>query len=195
VKLTELRRDDVNVTDWRERRAVELELELLRRLDPAEADRMEGKAPTARAAGDDPWSPFRHLVGTWTAEGPDAVHWTFDFIGGGQFLEVRGSSVLGPRVSRPGGEPEMGRISRDPAKGFTWRQFTAGGQVDQYVLERSSGGALTFTSSALESQPPGSRARFILGEAGPDEILAIFEIAEPGKDFAVSAESRLHRSR
>jgi hypothetical protein len=198
VFLTALRRDDLNITDEKASRDLQLELALLERLDPVAAAALEG-APAAAAAPApaDPWGPVRHLVGTWESEGtagPGPIRWTFDFTPGAQFLEVHGSSILG----RPGAgpEPEMGRISRDGARGrLVWRQFTAGGQVNQYLLERSGGAALVFVTESAESLPPGSRARLTLGGAAPDEILAVFEIAEPGKDFAVVGESRIRRIR
>jgi hypothetical protein len=199
VVLTSLKRDDMNPALQQETRDLELELQLLERIDPAAAARVRGvPAPAATASrAADPWEPVRHLVGSWESEGaagPAGIRWAFDFTTGGQFLEVRGSSILGRAAA--GGEPEMGRISRDPVHGrLVWRQFTAGGQVNQYLQQGASGDALVFLSESPESLPPGSRARLTLGSAGPDEILAVFEIAEPGKDFAVVGESRIRRAR
>lgn len=198
VVLTSLKRDNMNPAIENENRELELELELLQRLDPAAAARVRGgPAPAAAASrAPDPWEPVRHLVGAWESEGtagPGSIRWTFDFTTGGQFLEIRGSSILGRPA--PAGEQEMGRISRDPVRGrLVWRQFTAGGQVNQYLQQPSAPEALVFLSESPESLPAGSRARLTLGSAGPDEILAVFEIAEPGKDFAVVGESRIHRA-
>lgn len=199
VVLTSLKRDSMNPAIEQENRELEMELELLERLDPAAAARVRGgPAPAATAPrAADPWEPVRHLVGTWESEGaggPAGIRWTFDFTTGGQFLEIRGSSILGRPAAA--GEPEMGRISRDPVRGrLVWRQFTSGGQVNQYLQQPSAAEALVFLSESPESLPAGSRARLTLGSAGPDEILAVFEIAEPGKDFAVVGESRIHRAR
>ena len=196
VVLTTLKRDDMNPGLEIETRDLELEVLLLAQLDPVAAAAVQGAPvpPAAASRSPDPWEPVRHLVGTWKSEeAAGGVKWTFDFTPGGQFLEVRGSSILG----RPeaGGEPEMGRISRDPARGrLVWRQFTAGGQVNQYFQESAAPGALVFSSESPDSLPAGSRARLTLGSAGPDEILAVFEIAEPGKDFAVVGESRIRRA-
>ena len=196
VVLTTLKRDNMNPAMEIETRDLEEEVLLLARLDPVAAAAVQGAPvpPAAASRSPDPWEPVRHLVGTWKSEeAAGGVKWTFDFTPGGQFLEVRGSSILG----RPdaGDEPEMGRISRDPARGrLVWRQFTAGGQVNQYLQEPAAPGALVFSSESPESLPAGSRARLTLGSAGPDEILAVFEIAEPGKDFAVVGESRIRRA-
>jgi hypothetical protein len=196
VVLTSLKRDDMNPAIQQETRDLDLELQLLERIDPAAAARVRGgPAPAATAPrAADPWEPVRHLVGSWEGEGAAGIRWAFDFTTGGQFLEVRGSSILGRPAA--GGETEMGRISRDPVHGrLVWRQFTAGGQVNQYLQQASGGDALVFVSESPESLPPGSRARLTLGSAGPDEILAVFEIAEPGKGFAVVGESRIRRAR
>lgn len=198
VRLTTLKRDAMNPGVEIEARDVDLELALLGQLDPSAAAQVLGAPPPAATASRaaDPWEPVRQLVGTWKSEGPEgpgSVRWTFEFTSGGQFLEVRGSSILG-RPS-PGAE-EMGRISREPVGGrLAWRQFTAGGQVNQYLQEPGNRMALVFLSEKPESLPAGSRARLTLGWAGPDEILAVFEIAEPGKPLAVVGESRVHRVR
>jgi hypothetical protein len=194
VTLTALRADKLNMGNEQEERDLDLEVGLLEVLDPAAAARVLGKPPPpAPAASADAWDPVRHLVGTWRSEKPAGTAWTFEFTSGGQFLEVRGSSILG---AQPAAAEEMGRISRDAAGGrLVWRQFTAGGQVNQYVLQHAGADALVFLSESPESLPAGSRARLTLGRAAADEILAVFEIAEPGKGFAVVGESRIHRVR
>jgi len=201
LRITVLKQSEMNPAEYAEEKDEELELALLQRLDPAAAAWAQGgtgpaPAATASPATGDRWAPVRHLVGTWTGTAPGgaAVRWRFDFAGDAQFLEVRGTPLLfaGGRA-----EPreEMGRISRDPATSrFTWRQFTSGGQVDQYQSEPGRPEALVFLAPAPESLP-GGRVRLTLGRDGDDELLAILETAEAGKDFAVAGEARLRRAR
>jgi hypothetical protein len=90
----------------------------------------------------------------------------------------------------------MGVITRDPARGkLVWRQFTGSGQVNEYLLESSDPDRLVFVAEKAEALPAGSRLRLTLGRDGEDELVAVFEQAEPGKDLAVSAEARLKRRR
>jgi len=201
LRLTVLTQTDVNLADWAESKDAELELALLERIDPVAAARVRGEEParTAAAAPRDAWSPVRHLVGSWTGRlaGGGAVHWRFDFAGEGQFLELRGSPLLfAGTASRPDAREEMGRISRDPAgQGFTWRQFTAGGQVDEYRSEPGRPESLVFVAKSPESLPAGERVRLTIGRDGDEELVAILERAEAGKDFAVVGEVRVGRAK
>ena len=200
VVFTRLKRDDTNPALQLETRDLGLELALLQRLDPVAAARVEGVPPpagaVAAAAAPDAWTPVRHLVGTWESKASGAMpalKWAFDFPPGGQRLELHGSPILGP----PGGAAEeMGIITRDPVRGkMVWRQFTASGQVNEYLLDKADPERLVFSTEKAESLPPGARARLTLGRDGPDELVAVFEQAEPGKDFAVTGEARFVRQR
>jgi len=199
LRITVLQQSDVSPAEYTEGKDEELELALLQRLDPVAAAWVQGggTAPAAAPpATGDGWAAVRHLVGTWTGTpaGGAVVRWRFDFAGDAQFLEVRGTPLLfaGPSA-RAGPQEEMGRISRDPATArLTWRQFTAGGQVDQYQTEPGRPESLVFLAAAPESLP-GGRVRLTLGRDGDQELLAILELAETGKDFAVLGEVRLKR--
>lgn len=207
VIFTRLRRDDTGPVGNIEERDVELELVLLQRLDPVAAAGIEGvpvppealAAAAATLAPPDPWGPLRPLVGTWEAPaagGLPALKWTFDIASGGQRMEFHGSPPLGPRAAGADGPEEMGVITRDVTRGkLVWRQFTGSGQVNEYLLERGDAERLVFVGEKAESLPAGSRVRLTLGRDGPDELVAVFEQAEPGKELAVSAESRLKRRR
>ena len=201
LRITVLKQSDSNTTEYTEWKDEELELALLRQLDPVAAARVLGTDPgpaPARPAVQDAWAPVRHLVGSWAGALPGGaqVRWHFDFAAGSQFLEVRGSPLLfaGP-TARPEGGEEMGRISRAAAgERLAWLQFTASGRVDRYESESARAEALVFLASAPESLPAGSRARLTLGRDGDEEMLAVLELAEPGKDFAVAGEVRLKRA-
>jgi hypothetical protein len=43
---------------------------------------------------------------------------------------------------------------------------------------------VVFTSEAIENIPPARRAREAWRVAGENEFVEVFELAEPGKDFA-----------
>lgn len=201
LRVTLLTQSDLSPAEFSEGRDEELELALLERLDPVAAARALGKEapPAASPAARDGWAPVRHLVGAWSGQGPGGlpVRWRFDFAGEGQFLELRGTPLLfaGAPGAHAGAREEMGRISRDAAAaGFTWRQFTSGGQVDQYRSEPGLPGALVFLAAAPESLP-GGRVQLTLGRDGDDELVAILRVAEAGKELAVAGEVRLRRVR
>jgi hypothetical protein len=52
-----------------------------------------------------------------------------------------------------------------------------------------------FTTERLENLPLDGRARETWRITGADEFVEIFELAEPGKDFAVYSETQLTRRR
>ncbi|HEY6098799.1 MAG TPA: hypothetical protein VIW03_05180 [Anaeromyxobacter sp.] len=203
LRITVLKQSESNPTDYSEWRDEELELALLRRLDPAAAARVlgteAGPAPAGPASRDG-WAAVRRLVGSWAGALPGSgapVRWRFDFVAAGQFIEMRGSPLLfaGPAARTEAAE-EMGRISRDPAGDkLEWHHFTAGGRVDRYETEAISPEALVFLARAPESLPAGARARLTLGRSGDEEMLATLELAEPGKDLALAGEVRLRRAR
>jgi hypothetical protein len=164
-------------------------------------------SPSGRAApaapAPDPLEPLRFLEGRWEGTGKgepgdSKVEWSFAFVLGGRYLELRGTSVYDPQPANPKGErhEELGLFSYDRLRArFVWRQFTVERFVNQYVMAAAADGALVFTTEAIENLPAGWRARETLRRDGPDRLTAVFEVAEPGKDFAVYAENRLVRRR
>jgi hypothetical protein len=164
-------------------------------------------APPSRAVAAepeaDPLEPVRFLEGRWegtgTGEpGTSKVEWSFAFVLRGRFLELRATSVYEPQPANPKGErhEELGLVSFDRIrKRIVWRQFTVERFVNQYVMETAPDGALVFTTESIENLPAGWRARETLRRDGPDRLTTLFEIAEPGKDFARYSENRLARKR
>ena len=141
------------------------------------------------------------LVGKWagTAEGePGAgtVEREYERVLGGRFIELRNRSHYPPQARNPKGErhEDRGMFSADGArKAIVFRQFHVEGFVNQYVLDPASApGRLVFTTEAIENIPAGWRARetYVIGG---DRLEEIFELAEPGKDFAVYSRSQLKR--
>ncbi len=214
LRITVLKPWDTNPHEYSEWRDEELELALLERLDPAAAARVAGREPpppapapggdaaavaAGTAAGPDRWEPLRGLLGSWegTLPGGTPVRWRFELAAGGQFVELRGSPLrfAGPPEPSGAGE-ELGRISRDAAGGrMSWHQFTVGGRVDRYQVDLSRPGAIVLLAEEPAGPSPGARTRLTLGRDGDAELLAILELADPGKDFAVAGEVRLKRVR
>jgi hypothetical protein len=174
---------------------------LLAALSPSH--RAAPAAPAPAAPAPDPLEPLRFLEGRWEGTGKgepgeSKVEWSFAFVLAGRYLELRGTSVYDPQPANPKGErhEELGLFSYDRIRAkVVWRQFTVERFVNQYVLATAADGALVFTTEAIENLPAGWRARETLRRDGPDRLTAVFEVAEPGKDFAVYAQNRLVRRR
>jgi hypothetical protein len=143
------------------------------------------------------------LVGKWSGptEGEPGTGTTereYEHILGARFVELRNRSTYPPQAKNPKGErhEDRGVFSYDTArKAIVFRQFHVEGFVTQYVLDAASTpDRLVFTSEAIENIPAGWRARetYVIGT---DRLEEIFELAEPGKDFAVYSRNRLTRVR
>ena len=50
-----------------------------------------------------------------------------------------------------------------------------------------------FNSEGIENIPPGYRARETYLLHGPEDLEEVFEMAEPGKEFAVYSRTKLKR--
>jgi hypothetical protein len=110
---------------------------------------------------------------------------------------VHNESTYPPQEKNPKGEvhQDEGFISFDRArKTLVVRQFHVEGFVNQYAQQPASTAArLVFESEAIENIPPGWRARETYVITGPNTFEEIFELAEPGKGFAVYSHSRFTR--
>lgn len=76
-------------------------------------------------------------------------------------------------------------------KRLVLRQFHVEGFFNQYVQETDGG--LVFVSEALENIPAGYKARETYTRLDADRFEEIFEIAEPGKPFAVYSRTTFTR--
>lgn len=142
------------------------------------------------------------LVGAWqgTSEGqPGSGTLTREYrlVLGDRFIEEINRSVYPPQERNPKGEVHEHRsfFSFDRAKKTViFRQFHGEGFVNQYALQPASKpGVLVFVTEAIENIPAGYQARETYTFIGPDEMEEVFEIAEPGKEFAVYSKARLKR--
>jgi len=143
------------------------------------------------------------LIGKWTGTtegepGRGTVEREYERVLGARFVQVKNVSTYPPQEKNPKGErhEDLGLFSYDSArKAILFRQFHVEGFVNQYVLVPASPpDRLVFTTEAIENIPPGWRARetYVIGA---DRLEEIFELAEPGKDFALYSRNRLTRAK
>ena len=149
-------------------------------------------------------APASALVGKWTGTsegqpGNGTVERDYELALGSRFIRVRNRSTYPPQAKNPKGEvhEDEGFISSDAArKRLVFRQFHIERFVVTYVQDpEAKPGTLTFVSEAIENIPTGYRARETYLLHGPDEFEEVFEMAEPGKDFAVYSRTKLKRVR
>jgi hypothetical protein len=154
------------------------------------------------AVKSDPFAPVRFLVGTWRGEqsgqpGHGTSERTYSFVLNDRFLQVKNTSTYPPQEMNKTGEihNDMGMIGYDKGrKKLVFRQFHVEGFVNTYVQEESSDPKkMVFVSEAIENISPGWRARETYLLLNENEFIERFELAEPGKDFALYAEARLKR--
>jgi hypothetical protein len=159
----------------------------------------EGAQPAAQSA--DPWTPFRFMLGTWdtTSSGqPGNGTGTREYrlVLDDRFIESRTRVTYPPQDKNPKGEvhEDIGLISFDRGrKAFVMRQFHKEGFVNTYA--GNSDNPIVFTTEAIENIPAGFRARETYRIVSATEFVEVFELAEPGKDFAIYSETRLKKRR
>jgi hypothetical protein len=159
----------------------------------------EGAQPTAQNG--DVWRPLRFLLGVWNTTssgqpGNGTGTREYRFVLENRFIESRTRVTYPPQEKNPKGEihEDIGFISYDRArKAFVLRQFHKEGFVNTYVATPDN--PRVFTTEAIENIPSGFRARETYREVSPTEFVEVFELAEPGKDFAVYSETRLTKRR
>jgi hypothetical protein len=147
-------------------------------------------------------APIAPFVGRWTGTsegqpGKGTVERDYERALGSRFIRVRNRSTYPPQENNPKGErhEDEGFFSFDRSrKRLLLRQFHIESFVVTYVHDLDAKpGTISFTSEAIENIPPGYRARETYTLTGPDELEEIFELAEPGKDFALYSRTRLKR--
>jgi hypothetical protein len=158
-------------------------------------------APTA-AKAPDVWQPLRHLIGRWKGTtsgqpGEGEVEREYRFVLNERFIEVRNRSTYPAQEKNPKGEvhEDIGYISYDTARRrFVFRQFHVEGYVNTYVQDGLSDAEIVFVTDSIENIPAGWRARERYRILPPNELVEIFELAEPGQDYTRYSQSRLVRA-
>ena len=147
-------------------------------------------------------APIAPFIGRWTGTsegqpGTGTVERDYERALGSRFIRVRNRSTYPPQDKNLKGEvhEDEGFFSFDRSrKRLLLRQFHIESFVVTYVQDLDAkSGTISFTSEAIENIPPGYRARETYTFTGPDELEEIFELAEPGKDFALYSRTRLKR--
>jgi hypothetical protein len=151
----------------------------------------------------DPLAALAPLIGRWTGTsegqpGNGQVTREYMRLFGSRFLiQARNRTVYLPQEKNAKGEvhEDVGIYSFDRARQrMVFRQFHSEGFVNQYVHEPRADAPLVFISEAIENIPAGWRARETLTLTSADTLEEVFELAEPGKDFALYSRSRLKRT-
>jgi hypothetical protein len=149
------------------------------------------------------WTPLKSWLGTWegTSKGQPGngnVKREYRFVLRDHFIEVHNVSTYAPQPQNPKGEvhEDIGYISYDRSRNtYVFRQFHVEGFVNTYAGVPSANGDVVFTSETIENIAPGWRARETYRKLNDDERIELFELAEPGKEFATYSETRLKRTR
>lgn len=154
---------------------------------------------------DSVWLPLKSFIGKWTGEsegqpGKGKYERSYELVLNKKFIEVKNKSTYPPSANNPKGEvhEDHGFISYDWArKTFVLRQFHIEGFVNQYKMESISpdGKTIVFISESIENIPEGFRAKETYHIINNDEFTETFELAEPGKNFALYSSATLKRSK
>ena len=153
----------------------------------------------------DVWEPLRYFVGSWEGTGKgqpgkSKVEREYQFVLNGGFLQVKNKSVFARHRLNPKGEvhEDVGLFSYDRnRKQFVLRQRRVEGFVNNYAFDpaASDGKTLTFISEGIGNIAPGWRAKETYKILNANEFIETFELAAPGKEFAIYAESHFKRKR
>jgi hypothetical protein len=151
----------------------------------------------------DIWTPLHGLLGTWEGEasghpGKGRQERRYELILRGRFLMGTNKTVWQPTRENVEGEvhEDLTIFSFDRrANRFHMRAFYVEGFFSDYECREIADGGTTFVfvADAVENGPVGMRARETLRLSGDDRLSSTFEIAMPGKDFAVYTEEILRR--
>jgi len=152
----------------------------------------------------DRWSAVRFMIGTWEAAaegepGAGSVKRTYEFVLDDQFIEERNTSTYVPSAkNNHKGEVHrhLSFFSYDRSrKTLVLRQFHQEGFVNTYVLNAaaSTPNHLVFVSEHFENFDNSWQGKESYEVISNDEFVEVFELAPPGKPFAVYSKNRFRR--
>lgn len=160
-------------------------------------------APTTATSLTNGLTPLAALLGRWRGRGEgdpgiSSVERTYAPVLAGKFIEVRNRSFYAPQTANPAGETheDVGYYGFDRTRRrIVFRQFHTEGFVNQYlaVAEATLAAPFVMETEAIENIPAGFRARETLTLRN-DTLEEVFEIAEPGKAFALYSRNTLTRA-
>ena len=149
------------------------------------------------------WRPFDQFIGTWTGpgegvDGKGVYERSYKYMFNKKYIELKNKTTYGPTKEKPKGyvHEDFAYFSFDKTrKKFVLRQFHAEGFVNQYILESLSadGRTFTFVTEAIESIPSGWRARETYTFTNTGELVEVFDLAEPEKDFELYSKASLKK--
>jgi hypothetical protein len=150
----------------------------------------------------DPFAAVRFLAGEWqgsaTGEaGEGRVSRSYAFVLHGRFLQERSTTTYPPQPANARGEvhEQQSFISYDRQRArLVLRQFHGESFVNTYALDpASTPERLVFVSEDFENFDDAWRAREVYERISNDELVETFELAPPGKPFALYSRARLVR--
>jgi hypothetical protein len=158
----------------------------------------------AQDATPDAWQPVRFLIGNWDGTtsgepGAGTVKRSYEFVLNGNFIQERNTSTYSPQEGNPKGEVHhhLSFISYDRMRRIlVLRQFHEESFVNLYTLNPSASSAtrLVFESESFENLDNAWRARETYEIVSNDEFIEIFELAPPGREFAVYSRNHFRRA-
>lgn len=158
-------------------------------------------APAEERTG--PWEPLGFLVGEWTGEesavfGDGNGTRTYRMILGDRFLHSDNHSSFPPQERLPEGDEHRDWTIWSFDEGhdtYVVHQFNSEGFINRLVLDPDSEvpKRMVFVSESSQGAPEGLRVRLTLERVGDAEMAETFEMARPGKDFAVLIRTRWHK--
>ncbi len=146
------------------------------------------------------WLPFKNFIGDWkgTGEGVDGegtYERSYKFVLNKNYIEIRNKTIYPPNKDNQKGylHEDIGYISYDKLrKTFIFRQLHIEGFINQYKLDSISPDkkTLIFISESIENIPTGWRARetFTINDS---ELIEVFDLAEPGKEYEQYTKAKL----
>lgn len=153
----------------------------------------------------DVWESFKFFLGAWEGKttgksGEGMIEREYQFVLGGEFIQVKNKAVFEPQEKNPKGEvhEDWGIFSYDQnRKKIVFRQFNIEGYVNRYVLDSLSedGNRFVFVTEEIENIPSGWRAKIVCEILNQNVFKEVFELAPPGKNFAACVENYLKRKK